>query len=61
MMSIFIKAMVNLLENNSPSDFYELTAYQESRIEHARKQFLDGNTLLDEQVQEKVRQWVQSK
>lgn len=31
----FLNGMVNLLENNSPDDFYELSVYQEKRIEEA--------------------------
>lgn len=57
----FLSGLVNLLENNSPNDFYELTAYQEKRIEEARQQFKEGKTLSNEEVQEKVRKWMNSK
>lgn len=57
----FLSGLINLLENNSPDDFYGLTAYQEKRIEEARQQFKEGKTLSDEEVQEKVRKWMNSK
>jgi len=40
----FLNGMVNLLEHNSPNDFHELSAYQEKRIEEARKEALEANT-----------------
>jgi len=41
-----------------------LSAYQEKRIEEARKEYSEGNilsALSDEQVQDSVSKWLQSK
>jgi len=57
----FLNGMLNLLENNSPDDFYELSVFQEKRIEEARKEYSEGNTLSDEQARDNVSKWLQSK
>lgn len=57
----FLNGMVNLLENNTPTHFYELNMYQEKRIEEVRNEFAKGNILSDNQVQNNVAKWLQSK
>lgn len=59
--SSFLKAVKTIIETKASESVYNLNDNQKSRIELARKQLKNRETISHEDVQKEIDQWLSSK
>ncbi len=57
----FLKAIKTIIESKVSDGVYKLSEYQKKRIELAREQIRNGQTISDQEVQKEVDLWLNSK
>ena len=57
----FLKAIKTFIESKVSDGVYKLSEYQKKRIELAREQIRNGQTISDQEVQKEVDLWLNSK
>jgi len=59
--SSFLKALKTIIETKASESVYNLSDYQKNRIESARKQLKNKETISHEEVQKEIDLWLSSK
>jgi len=57
----FLKAIKTIIESKVSDGVYKLSDYQRKRIEQAKEQIRNGQTLSDKEIQKEVDLWLSSK
>jgi hypothetical protein len=57
----FLNALKNILESKISNGVYILSDFQKLRIESARNEFKNGQTISNEELQAEIDQWLNSK
>ncbi len=57
----FLTALKTIIETKISGDTYELSSYQEERIDSARKDLKKGKTITHNELQKEIDQWLNTK
>jgi hypothetical protein len=57
----FLNALKTILESKISDNIYYLSDFQKKRIEQSRKEFREGKTISDNDLQKEIDQWLDSK
>jgi hypothetical protein len=57
----FLNALKTIIESKVSKDIYILSDYQKVRIDAAREQLKNGQTISHEDLQKEINQWLDSK
>ncbi|MCF8338474.1 MAG: hypothetical protein K9I74_10890 [Bacteroidales bacterium] len=57
----FLNALKTIIESKVHEDIYELNDQQKSRLEKARKNIKDGNTISHDDLQKEIDQWLNTR
>jgi len=57
----FLEALKTIIDTKLASTTYELSDYQRERIRKGREQLINGDTISNEKVQNKVDKWLSTK
>lgn len=57
----FLTAIKTILESKVSEDVYKLSDYQKKRIDLARQQLKNGQTISHEDLQKEIDQWLNTK
>jgi gas vesicle protein len=57
----FLKAIKTIIESKVSEGTYKLSDYQKKRIDIARQQLKNGQTIAHEDLQKEIDQWLSSK
>ncbi|HAH25469.1 MAG TPA: hypothetical protein DCL77_17205 [Prolixibacteraceae bacterium] len=57
----FLKAIKTIVENKASEGIYKLDDFQKHRINSAREQLKNGQTISNDDLQKEIDQWLRSK
>ena len=57
----FLNAIKTIIESKASDGIYKLSDYQKLRIDKAREQLKNGQTISNDAIQKEIEQWLRSK